>query len=97
MQVKHVAAVLAVVITGSAVTADHRPDPVDPAWSTAWATAPTAAQVGTDQGLAGYTIRDVVHLTAGGNRVRVRLSNRFGTAPVLFALRGRWVGTGGSV
>jgi lysophospholipase L1-like esterase len=87
MQVKHVAALLAVVLTGSAVTAEHRPGPSGPsgpAWATAWAMAPTAAETGTGQGLAGYTIRDVVHLTAAGNRVRVHLSNRFGTAPVLF-------------
>jgi lysophospholipase L1-like esterase len=53
-------------------------------WETAWATAPAAAVSGVEQGYAGYTIRNVVHPTAGGNRVRVHLSNRFGTAPVLF-------------
>jgi lysophospholipase L1-like esterase len=53
-------------------------------WETAWATAPAAAVAGVEQGYAGYTIRNVVHPTAGGDRVRIRLSNRFGTAPVLF-------------
>jgi lysophospholipase L1-like esterase len=53
-------------------------------WETAWATAPAAAVAGTEQGYAGYTIRNVVHPTAGGDRVRIHLSNRFGTAPVLF-------------
>jgi lysophospholipase L1-like esterase len=53
------------------------------AWSTAWATAPAAAVAGVQQGYAGYTIRNVVHTTTGGNRVRVHLSNRFGTEPVL--------------
>jgi lysophospholipase L1-like esterase len=81
MQVKPVAAVLAVVLTGAAVAADHHPAPAGPAWATAWAMAPAAA---SDPGLAGSTIRNVVHSTAGGHRVRVHLSNRFGTAPVLF-------------
>src|SRR4051812_4782436 len=56
----------------------HRAD-----WTTAWATAPAAAVNGADQGYAGYTIRNVVHPTAGGSTVRIHLSNRFGTAPVL--------------
>lgn len=53
-------------------------------WETAWATAPAAAVSGVEQGYAGYTIRNIVHPTAGGDRVRIHLSNRFGTAPVLF-------------
>ena len=53
------------------------------AWTTSWATAPAAAVRGAEQGYAGYTIRNVVHSTAAGNRVRVHLSNRFGTRPVL--------------
>jgi len=53
-------------------------------WETAWATAPAAAVSGAEQGYAGFTIRNVVHPTAGGDRVRIHLSNRFGTAPVLF-------------
>lgn len=84
MQVKPLAAVLAVLLTGSAIVAQHRSGPATPPWATAWAMAPAAAETGADQGLAGYTIRDVVHLTAGGHRVRVHLSNRFGTAPVVF-------------
>lgn len=57
---------------------------VAPAWTTAWATAPSAAVNGVTTGFAGYTIRNVVHLTVGGARVRVHLSNRFGTEAVLF-------------
>ncbi|MEV4708019.1 SGNH/GDSL hydrolase family protein [Actinoplanes sp. NPDC049316] len=54
-----------------------------PDWTTAWATAPAAAVSGVEQGYAGYTIRNVVHTTAGGASVRIHLSNRFGTQPVL--------------
>ncbi|WP_067510626.1 SGNH/GDSL hydrolase family protein [Actinoplanes sp. TFC3] len=52
-------------------------------WTTAWATAPAAAVAGVEQGYAGYTIRNVVHTTTGGSTVRIHLSNRFGTQPVL--------------
>ena len=54
-----------------------------PDWTTAWATAPAAAVSGAEQGYAGYTIRNVVHTTTGGTSVRIHLSNRFGTQPVL--------------
>jgi lysophospholipase L1-like esterase len=53
-------------------------------WTTAWAAAPAAAVRGVHHGYAGATIRNVVHPTAGGDRVRVHLSNRFGTRPVRF-------------
>jgi lysophospholipase L1-like esterase len=52
-------------------------------WGTAWATAPAAAVSNVPQGYAGYTIRNVVHTTTAGSSVRVHLSNRFGTLPVL--------------
>ncbi|AGL18674.1 GDSL-type esterase/lipase family protein [Actinoplanes sp. N902-109] len=52
-------------------------------WTTAWATAPAAAVAGAEQGYAGYTIRNIVHTTAGGASLRIHLSNRFGTLPVL--------------
>ncbi len=35
-------------------------------------------------GVGGRTVRDVVHLTLGGNRVRIRLSNVFGSRPATF-------------
>ncbi|MEV7628237.1 SGNH/GDSL hydrolase family protein [Actinoplanes sp. NPDC089786] len=53
-------------------------------WTTAWGTAPAAAVGGVQQGYAGFTIRNVVHTTVGGNKVRIHLSNRYGTKPVLF-------------
>jgi lysophospholipase L1-like esterase len=57
--------------------------PSGTAWSTAWGTAPSAAVNGVGAGYAGFTIRNVVHPTAGGRQVRIHLSNRFGTLPVL--------------
>lgn len=53
------------------------------AWTTTWAAAPAAAVPGVGQGYAGHTFRNVVHPTVSGRRVRVHLSNRFGTAPLL--------------
>jgi lysophospholipase L1-like esterase len=72
------------VVLAATTPAAAAPSFRDDAWETAWATAPAAAVAGVEQGYAGYTIRNVVHPTAGGDRVRIHLSNRFGTAPVLF-------------
>ena len=48
-------------------------------WAGSWEAA-MAAAVG---GCADCTIRDVIHTSIGGARLRVRLSNAFGTAPLL--------------
>jgi lysophospholipase L1-like esterase len=74
----------ALLVPGLAAPAAAQQRPA-PGWSTAWATAPAAAVAGVEQGYAGYTIRNVVHTTIGGSTVRVHLSNRFGTQPVLMA------------
>lgn len=47
-------------------------------WVGTWHTA--MAQ--TTPGLANHSIRNVVHTSVGGDAVRVRLSNAYGTAPV---------------
>ncbi|MEU6281956.1 GDSL-type esterase/lipase family protein [Streptomyces sp. NPDC047028] len=52
--------------------------PLGPVWSGSWEAAPSgAAAVG-----AGVAIRNVVHLSVGGASLRIRLSNRLGTAPL---------------
>lgn len=53
-------------------------------WVGTWAAAPSSAVPGTDNGYVNYTIRNIVHVSAGGPSVRVRLSNAFGRTPVLF-------------
>lgn len=52
-------------------------------WSAA-AQRPRATGLSTD-GLADQTLRMVVHSSIGGPQVRVRLSNRYGDRPVVFA------------
>src|SRR5690242_17780087 len=80
-RVSRILAVSTLLIATVAAPADARRR--GPAWTTAWATAPAAAVSGVEQGYAGYTIRNVVHTTTGGSSVRIHLSNRFGTQPVL--------------
>jgi len=57
-------------------------------WVNAWQGSPVGggtipgAACPADKGLDHQTVRNVVHVTAGGDRVRVRLTNAFGTKPL---------------
>lgn len=59
-------------------------------WVGSWASAqmvPAPQDALAPADLAGATLRQIVHLSLGGRRVRIRLSNAFGTAPLeLFAV-----------
>ncbi|OHV34200.1 MULTISPECIES: SGNH/GDSL hydrolase family protein [Pseudofrankia] len=62
---------------------DHR-------WAAAWATAPQRPGTGfvpnwSEEGFADQTIRQTVRLSVGTNALRVRLSNRYGAAPLRVA------------
>lgn len=72
---------------GTAAGAPAR-EPLD-TWTGSWEAAPS----GTTTAHPGASFRNVVHLSVGGDAVRVRLTNRLGTAPlrldtVTVALRG---------
>ena len=51
-----------------------------PAWVGSWAAATTAAEAAgsSHNGFTNQSVRMIVHLSLGGDRVRIRLSNAFG-------------------
>ena len=53
-------------------------------WVATWAASPMAASDSTqaEQGFSDQTIRDIIYLSAGGDALRVHLSNLFGTRPL---------------
>lgn len=52
-------------------------------WVGAWAAAPVGAEAGTEQtGMAGRSVRNVVHTSAGGTGARITLSNLYGQTPL---------------
>jgi lysophospholipase L1-like esterase len=85
-----VAAVLAITAAGFLLRSD--PPAASPSAGSRWVTAWTGNPVvGTDipfldcpagDGLRDQTVRNVVFLSAGGNQVRVRLTNTFGTEAI---------------
>ncbi|WP_330458068.1 SGNH/GDSL hydrolase family protein [Streptomyces sp. NBC_00820] len=52
-------------------------------WVGSWSTAPVGGEPGTEtNGLAGHSVRNVVHASTGGTGARVTLSNLYGQSPL---------------
>ncbi|MFF1651905.1 SGNH/GDSL hydrolase family protein [Streptomyces sp. NPDC058255] len=52
-------------------------------WVGAWSASPVGAEPGTEtNGMAGRSVRNVVHTSAGGTSARVTLSNLYGQQPL---------------
>lgn len=52
-------------------------------WIGSWTASPQAPRGVIPTSFSNRTIRQIVHLSVGGNKIRLRLSNEFGTKPVL--------------
>ncbi|NUZ07082.1 SGNH/GDSL hydrolase family protein [Piscinibacter koreensis] len=53
--------------------------------SASWSTAPVSAAPAAANQINNQTIRQQVHLSVGGDSLRVKLSNRYGTTPLLIS------------
>lgn len=72
---------------GSLVAIAALPAP-NGAWVGTWGAAPQLtepANLPPAPGLSGSTLRQIVHVSIGGNQLRVRFSNAFGNGPVTIA------------
>jgi lysophospholipase L1-like esterase len=68
------------------------------AWVGTWACGPQLTEAGNlplAPGLSGNTLRQIVYVSIGGARLRVRLSNEFGDGPVMLNAVHLAVATGG--
>jgi lysophospholipase L1-like esterase len=55
-------------------------------WVGAWSASPVGPEPGTEPGgLAGRSVRNVVHTAAGGTSARITLSNLYGQKPLVIA------------
>src|SRR5437899_7858577 len=77
--------VVAVAMTGVAnATAQHGDHPQTAGkWIATWAAAAQPALPGRPQSFHNQTVRLIVHVSAGGNRVRIKLSNIYGDQPLV--------------
>ncbi|NIJ20159.1 lysophospholipase L1-like esterase [Sphingomonas naasensis] len=74
-------ALLAMLCLGGTAIAQDKPH-----WVASWASSqmvPTNENVAPAEDLTDATLRQIVRITLGGKRLRVRLSNAFGTAPLV--------------
>ncbi|MFC5289673.1 SGNH/GDSL hydrolase family protein [Actinokineospora guangxiensis] len=53
-----------------------------PTWVGTWASVPTATPASGTRTVTDVTVRQVVHASAGGDQVRLRLTNEFGSTPL---------------
>ncbi|PZG93508.1 SGNH hydrolase [Streptomyces sp. NTH33] len=52
-------------------------------WVGAWAASPAGAEPGTEiRGMAGHSVRNVVHASVAGTSARITLSNLYGQSPL---------------
>jgi len=76
---------LIAIITGlSACSSSPEKEPLE--WTGTWSTAQQLTEprnMPPEPGLSGNTIRQIVHVSTGGNELRLRISNAFGTEPVV--------------
>lgn len=82
---------LGVAVTGAHASGSNSGQGASgPAWTAAWAASPQRASTGfkpnwSEDGFSGQTLRQVVRVTEGGDRARIRLSNTYGTSPLHIA------------
>ncbi|MFE2421483.1 SGNH/GDSL hydrolase family protein [Streptomyces hokutonensis] len=64
----------------------HSADPASAGtWVGAWSAAPVGGEPGTEAaGMAGRSVRNVVHTSAAGTSARITLSNLYGRSPLTF-------------
>jgi lysophospholipase L1-like esterase len=74
----------------------HAASPQD-RWIGTWATAPLGeANKADGPGSADMTLREIVHVSRGGDRVRVEFTNEFGTDPLTIGAAHAALSAGGS-
>ena len=80
---RHLVAFVAAAALATAAIAGARAEVPSGAWISSWTASPQAPRGIVPASFTNRTVRQFVHLSIGGNRVRIRLSNELGTRPVL--------------
>ena len=75
-------AAVAATVSAAPAQAASRPGE-SPPWTGTWAAAPSTVPPGPPTVLEHQTVRHVVHVSAGGERLRIRLTNEFGDQPLV--------------
>jgi hypothetical protein len=90
------AVVAAAVVSANSLTLLPAVAQVRTNWISSWTASPQAPRGVIPASFSNRTIRQIVHLSVGGDKVRVRLSNEFGARPVLIGAASVAMSGGGS-
>jgi lysophospholipase L1-like esterase len=80
---RHLPAIAAALSALCFALAPARAETPAAGWISSWAASPQAPRGIIPASFSNRTIRQTVHLSIGGSKVRIRLSNEFGAKPVL--------------
>ena len=83
---------LAAIALTTSVTATERHD--DAHWVGTWSASPQGVEAPIQ--INGQTVRQIVHTSLGGERVRVRFSNAYGTSGLVIGSAHVAISTGGA-
>ena len=86
------ALIVAGVVVTTTARGEHRQDGVR--WVGTWSASPQVAAAPIE--INGQTVRQIVHTSIGGDRVRVRLSNAYGTSDLVIGAAHVALSAGGS-
>ena len=75
------AVAVAVAIGARGARAYASEDPFDPREIATWSAPMVSAAPSAANQINNQTLRLIAHVSIGGDRVRIKLSNRYGTAP----------------
>lgn len=83
---------------GTARADDDVRDRGEPSWIGTWGASPqqTTSLFGTAPSFSNQTVREIVRISVGGTRFRVRLSNEYGTQPLVIGAAHVAISAGGS-
>ena len=83
---------------GPARAGDELRDRAEPHWVGTWGASPQqpVTAFGTAPSFANQTVREIVRISAGGEQFRVRLTNAFGTQPMLIGAAHVAISAGGA-
>ena len=90
------AVVAAAVVSANSLTLLPAVAQVRTNWISSWTASPQAPRGVIPASFSNRTICQIVHLSVGGDKVRVRLSNEFGARPVLIGAASVAMSGGGS-
>lgn len=93
------AALLLILIASAfhnAAGAQQTKQPQQPHWIGTWATAPMTPNVDDQRAFCDVTLREIAHVSVGGDQVRVRLTNEFGVSSLTISAAHIALSAGGS-